>query len=129
MRPSPWSAAEPYRQAGVPGYHSQPGDRFGIFLVPYRGGIMLRCIVTDGDQSYEGNPGPGYEWEHVSVSIRNRTPNWYEMDFVKTLFWAEDETVMQLHVPKSEQVNIHPHVLHLWAPRFCAIPRPPKGAV
>lgn len=128
MRPSPWDHAERYREPGIPGYQSKIGDRHGIFLVTYKG-VVLYCIVTDGDQNYQGGLGPEYEWEHVSVSTRNRTPNWYEMDFVKDLFWDESETVMQLHVPKSEHRNLHPHVLHLWRPRHGEIPRPPAGAV
>lgn len=129
MRPSPWLLAEPYRQPDVPGLNSVCGDRYGVFYIPYKGIALLYCIVTDGDQSYPDNLGAEYEWEHVSVSTRNRTPNWYEMDFIKDLFWAETETVMQLHVPKSEHRNLHPHVLHLWRPRNCEIPRPPAGAV
>jgi hypothetical protein len=53
-------------------------------------------------------------WEHVSVSLRNRTPTWEEMSFVKNLFWKDDETVIQFHPKKSEYINRHPYVLHLW---------------
>jgi hypothetical protein len=128
MRPSPWLAAERYRRSEIPGYRSKYGDRYGVFEVPYQGGVTLYCFVTDGDLTCT-DLGAEYEWEHVSVSIRNRTPNWYEMDYIKDLFWAEDETVMQLHVPKSDHRNLHPHVLHLWRPRNAEIPRPPAGAV
>lgn len=128
MRASPWLKAETCRVPGVPGLESATGDRYGVFAVPLRG-LVLRCIVTDGDQNYAGSPGPEYEWEHVSVSLPNRCPSWYEMDYIKDLFWSEDETVMQLHVPKSEHRNIHPHVLHLWKPRNAVIPRPPAEAV
>jgi hypothetical protein len=64
-------------------------------------------------------------WEHVSVSRRNRCPNWTEMSHVKNLFFNEDETVMQLHVPASDHVNDHPYCLHLWRPKDQEIPRPP----
>jgi hypothetical protein len=128
MKPSPWVHAETWRRSDISGYRSNYGDRFGIFEVPYKGGVILYCVVTDGDQNYHGL-GPEYEWEHVSVSTRNRTPNWYEMAFIKDVFWSEDETVMQLHVPKSDHRNLHPHVLHLWRPRNAEIPRPPVDTV
>ncbi len=68
-------------------------------------------------------------WEHVSVSRANRCPNWTEMSHVKALFFAEDETVMQLHVPASDHVNDHPYCLHLWRPTTQEIPRPPAWMV
>lgn len=70
-----------------------------------------------------------FGWEHVSVSRRNRCPNWTEMDHIKDLFFAADETVMQLHVPKSDHVNDHPYCLHLWRPTAQEIPRPPGWMV
>lgn len=54
-----------------------------------------------------------------------RTPTWSEMSFVKDVFWGEEDMVMQLHPPKSEYVNNHPHVLHLWRPTEQIIPIPP----
>jgi hypothetical protein len=53
-------------------------------------------------------------WEHVSVSLTNRAPNWREMSFVKDLFWDENETVVQFHPRSDQYVNYHPHCLHLW---------------
>ncbi|WP_431309684.1 DUF7694 domain-containing protein [Bradyrhizobium iriomotense] len=68
-------------------------------------------------------------WEHVSVSIPRRCPNWQEMCFVKDLFWDEEECVMQLHPPRSEYVNNNRYCLHLWRPTSRAIPTPPSGLV
>ncbi len=68
-------------------------------------------------------------WEHVSVSRKNRCPNWPEMEFVKRLFFADDETVMQLHVPPADHINYHLNCLHLWRPLGCEIPRPPGWMV
>jgi hypothetical protein len=39
------------------------------------------------------------------------------MAFVKRLFFRDDETAMQLHVPASDHVNQHPYCLHLWRPQ------------
>lgn len=68
-------------------------------------------------------------WDHVSVSRRNRCPNWPEMSHIKSLFFGDDETVMQLHVPASDHVNDHPYCLHLWRPQKHEIPRPPGWMV
>lgn len=68
----------------------------------------------------------GAGWDHVSVSRSNRCPNWNEMASVKRIFFRDDETVMQLHVPDGEHINCHPYALHLWRPQHGDIPRPPS---
>lgn len=78
----------------------------------------LGIIVSDG----EG-------WDHVSVSLPTRCPSWDEMCWVKDLFFGPEETVMQLHPPKSRYVNHHPHCLHLWRPYNKSIPLPPTEFV
>ena len=80
--------------------------------------VTLRVLVSVG----EG-------WDHVSVSTRHRCPSWDEMEYVKRLFFEDDETVMQLHVPPSAHVNYHPYCLHLWRPLVGKIPRPPAELV
>ena len=96
--------------------------------------------IKDGDGLTNGAariPGPfreltvifsdGLGWEHVSVSTPGRCPNWSEMCFIKRLFWAPADVVMQLHPAESEYVNVHPHCLHLWRPNDGrAIPFPPS---
>jgi hypothetical protein len=110
-------------------YASTPADGpYGFFMIPIPGRPMaLYCMVSAGG---EGSSGEG--WEHVSVRTehatdpkKGRCPTWEEMCIAKNLFWDEEETVMQLHPPKSEWINNHPHVLHLWKPTHCEIPRPP----
>lgn len=71
----------------------------------------------------------GMGWDHVSVSRSNRCPNWTEMDFIKRLFFQDDETAMQLHVPADDHVNVHGYCLHLWRPLDVPIPRPPSVMV
>ncbi len=106
------------------GHHAtRPGEEIGAFLIPGPCGQDLRVIASSGDVTV------GVMWEHASVSLRNRTPNWQEMCFIKDLFWDEEDTVMQLHPPKSKWINIHPNVLHLWRPWREAIPLPPEIAV
>jgi hypothetical protein len=104
-------------------YGSDPGDLFGLFIFRGPFNCELRCIASSGDASL------GVNWEHVSVSLTNRCPNWPEMCFVKDLFWDPEECVMQLHPPKSQWISNHPYCLHLWRPLDATIPMPPSIAV
>jgi len=104
-------------------YASCSGDDFGAFEILGPHGRILRVIASSGDASL------GVDWEHVSVSLSNRCPNWIEMCFVKSLFWDEEETVMQLHPPKSKWINNHPRCLHMWRPTKQEIPLPPDETV
>jgi hypothetical protein len=88
--------------------------RNGMFLVKLARNQTLRVVVSD----QEG-------WEHVSVSRQDRCPTWEEMCAVKDLFWDHEDTVMQLHPPKSDWVSNHSFCLHMWRPVGIEIPRPP----
>jgi hypothetical protein len=90
----------------------------GAFFIIGPCGEKLAIIASDG----EG-------WEHVSVSLKRRLPNWTEMCFVKDLFWNDEECVIQFHPPKSEYINCHPLCLHLWKPVGLEIITPPTGLV
>jgi hypothetical protein len=130
MRPVPWVAAEPYR-IQAPGYASRYGDPYGAFRIPYAPtGSKLAVLAVSGEIG-RVDLGDAHAWDHVSVSVvsKNRTPNWSEMSFIKEMFWLPDETVMQLHVPASDHINIHNYTLHLWRPLLIEIPRPPQSAV
>ena len=109
---------EQYRESG--GMFGTPtGAPVGRFFVPFESNT-LQMIAYDGKED---------GWEHVSVSLKNRCPNWKEMCAVKAWFWEDEDCVMQLHPPKSEWINNHPHCLHLWRPRVEIIPQPPSIAV
>ncbi len=91
----------------------------GCFIIRQAGrGEDLRIIASDG-----------MEWEHVSVSLAGRIPTWKEMCHVKALFWDDEDCVIQYHPSKSEYVNCHPFVLHLWRPIGQDIPKPPSVLV
>lgn len=76
----------------------------GVFIIPAKpASIKLRVIASDGDG-----------WEHVSVSTYKRCPTWEEMCLIKSLFWDDDDCVVQFHPPESDYVNFHPFCLHLW---------------
>jgi hypothetical protein len=102
------------------GLKDEDRAHYGAFLIVRLGTgylakrIALRVMATTG----EG-------WDHVSVSLSDRTPTWEEMEFVKTLFFRPDEAAMQLHVPAADHVNNHPFCLHIWRPQKAEIPRPP----
>lgn len=105
---------------------SNDNERFGAFIIPYKG-IYLECIASDADDKIR--------FEHVSVKASSKDfrvtdiPQWEEMCFIKSLFWDDEDIVMQLHPKKSEYINQHPHVLHLWRPVDKEIPAPPTIAV
>lgn len=75
----------------------------------------------------------GFGWDHVSVSRKDRVPNWYEMEHVKRMFFEDHECAMQLHPPLDDYVDGsihgHPNCLHLWKSHNEPIPRPPKWMV
>jgi len=89
----------------------------GVFYLKYKG-IEYRIIASDGGG-----------WEHVSISGEFLPPDWDVMCHVKSLFWDDEEVVMQLHPKKSDYVNVHNNCLHLWKPIGVDIPTPPKSFV
>ncbi|MEG1502259.1 MAG: hypothetical protein RR370_02610 [Synergistaceae bacterium] len=91
-------------------------DTCGMFELELEGSMLTFRVIA----SSEGG------WEHVSVSTENRCPKWSEMCQIKEMFFYDTETVMQLHVPKEEHINIHPYCLHLWRPLGKDIPLPPS---
>lgn len=54
----------------------------------------------------ENNP-----WDHVSVSVWDRTPHLAEMSFVQKLFWPDADLGVQARVPCA---HVYPHCRHLW---------------
>lgn len=57
----------------------------------------------------------GKRWIHVSCSHPHRLPSWTELRRVKDVFIGKDRKAIQVLPAASEYVNIHDHVLHLWA--------------
>lgn len=90
---------------------------YGAFFIPFDS-YTLTVLASEG-----------LDWEHVSVSLANRTPNWREMCFIKDLFWDDNDLVIQYHPPKTEYVNNNPYALHMWRPIKLKIPLPPKELV
>lgn len=65
-------------------------------------------------------------WEHLSVSMPNKTPTWDQMCKMKDIFWGDDETCIEYHPRKADYVNNHPHCLHIWKPTEEMLPTPPS---
>lgn len=103
---------EKFRIAGLTG-------ESGVFEIPIEHNVF-RVIASN----QKG-------WNHVSVSIKNRPrcPLWNEMNAIKDCFFSEEETIVQFHPKKSEYVNIHPYVLHLWRQHGVDYTLPPKDFV
>ena len=80
---------------------------FGKFMLNGPCGARLMVVANGAEPE-------SFQWEHVSVSLSNRCPNWPEMCFVKDLFWNDDETVLEIHPEKSVYISNHPNCLHLW---------------
>ena len=104
-------------------YKSYTGDDYGAFHIPGPNNRTLRVIASSGLID------PDIPCDLVSVSTTGRCPNWPEMCFIKDLFFDEEETVMQLHPPRSQWINNHEYCLHLWRPLDGSIPLPPAIAV
>jgi len=124
MRKNPTKRVEQFRMSVPASERGGPG----AFMVPFRDDSVLRIIMCDG-RGWAESGMSGQPWEHVSVSVANRCPTWEEMDFVKDLFWSNDELVLQFHVPKAAHINHHPNCLHLWRPTVSKIPLPPEICV
>lgn len=94
----------------------QPGDDGLAAQLTYCSHAgLLRVIASWGE-----------DWEHVSVSLPNRCPTWYEMCFVKDFFFHPSECVIQYHPPEADYINYHAYCLHLWRPQKEEVPMPPK---
>ena len=111
-----------YRDVGadaIRAYGWTGDETCGAFLVPSPiDRAPMRVIASSG-----------FGWDHVSVSRRNRCPNWQEMEHVKRLFFNDDEVAVQYHVAVANHINLHPHCLHLWRPLHVEIPMPPVEMV
>jgi len=114
-----------YRISGKELWGHDGNEFCGAFLLPspIDGGELVVIASSIEQSRREETP----LWDHLSVSRKNRCPNYLEMEHVVRLFGSEDETWMQLHVPAPDHINIHPNVLHWWrpAPEVGEIPRPP----
>ena len=112
-------------EARFSGGLSESGEKIaGVCRVPVKSSKrpMLVILSTADAPRCDG-------WDHVSVSLPGRCPTWEEMCHTKALFFRDNEWVMQLHPPESENISNHPYCLHLWRPTLSSIPLPPAHMV
>lgn len=122
-----WMHLEANRWQDGPLGPSPVGAHYGAFRF-VKGGTRFQIIAADGEET---------GWEHVSMTVAYqitkawtpRLPKWDEMAWLKSLFWDEDECVIQFHPPKSEYVNNHATCLHLWKCVAVPFPLPPTELV
>lgn len=97
-------------------YYGSVGDETcGVFVVRSPTDHAHLMIIASSDGG----------WDHVSISRKNRCPNWTEMEYVAKLFFEDDEIAVQYHLPPDKHINEHPYCLHWWRPQEAPIPLPP----
>lgn len=91
------------------------------------GSFMIPSLIDSAPMYVIASSGGG--WDHVSVSRKNRCPNWPEMESVRDLFFEPHETVLQYSVPRADHINFASTYLHMPRPQEQEIPRPPAWMV
>ena len=105
-------------------YRVRTGDMASDESYGNNGRFLIKTVKFKRPITVIASDGAG--WEHVSVSLPDHCPTWEEMSFIRSLFWAKGDLVVQLHPPESNYVNDHPFCLHLWRKSgtndFCELP-------
>ena len=98
----------------------------GAWRIPHEDDTLL--VVSSDGVDPGGVDLDARGWEHVSVrvAVKERCPTWAEMCYVKDLFWANEECVIQFHPPGSNYVNRHHTTLYLWRLKDFTFPLPPE---
>lgn len=90
-----------------------------VLPVPWQHALATEQVAFEGRGLFvimSASLYNGERWLHVSASGRGRVPSYAELAEIKRVFVGRDRLALQLFPPAAEHVNIHPHVLHLWAP-------------
>lgn len=56
-------------------------------------------------------------WEHLSVSFKNKIPSWECMQEMKELCFEDDEECFQIHPKADNYINNDEYTLHIWRPK------------
>ena len=93
------------RSATVLSFYGCEGDETcGVFNV-VMGTVLFRVIASQGAG-----------WDHVSVSLPARCPQWEEMVEIKRTFFEPEEWACEFHPPPGRNISKHPFCLYLWRP-------------
>jgi len=89
--------------------------------------IQIRANYNDpvARKSYWCKFTKAQGWEHLTVSGKNKVPDWDVMCKVKDIFWDEEECCIEYHPRKSQYINNNEYCLHIWRPDFMELPEPP----
>lgn len=93
----------------------QPGgiwstEQFDKFGRKYVHNLTFQTVIVSVSEEADGQI-----WAHLSTSFPSRLPTWGDLRKAKDMFLGEDKRAIQVFVPTSEWVNIHPYCLHLFA--------------
>lgn len=85
-------------------WHPAPNSRGAMYSGPKGLAVIasLDQTVTHGDLL------------HVSLSYRDRDPEWAVIRAVRDLFYPADVDVMMVLPRQADYINEHPHTFHLW---------------
>jgi hypothetical protein len=100
----------------------------GAFLIPR--GTVVDGYKAAADVACVAAAAAG--WDHVSLSCKVRCPVHAEVMLVHRLFFGDEQSSMQLQMPKADHINNHPWTVHIWRPWplwGIPIPFPPKWMV
>ena len=98
-------------------------NKHGTFVIPFND---KDCFVVASNK---------FGWEHVSMHMEGdngyikRTPNNEEMQFLRNLFFYENDIVVEFHPKKEDYINNHGYVLHLWGYNSFNIKLPDKSVL
>jgi hypothetical protein len=84
--------------------------RFWYFHKPTGMRAMLSCDTCTDDRNHDSR------WLHLSVSMQDRIPNWFELKAAKDAFIGRDHEAIQVLPKDRDFINCHPNCLHLWIP-------------
>lgn len=104
-------------------------EKYRVMLPAYPRGNQQNGAFVFVNQGLKVIISSGFGWEHASVSRKSRTPSYDDMTWVAKTFWRPDQTIMQLHVPSADHINVSEYCLHWWRPIDQDIPRPPGWMV
>lgn len=69
----------------------------------------------------------GRIWRHASVSLRDQMPTYDDLCLLYNELCNTDRRAVQLFVPASQHISIHPYCLHLWQCEDEDLPLPNFG--
>ena len=107
-----WVARLPVSEVPAPlvlpaGWWERPCSVYGARGWASRGGLLV--MMTADVMSDDGR------WLHLSASRASHVPTYADLCEVKALFFGPEREALHKFAKRSEHVNDHPYVIHLWS--------------